>query len=81
MSNFIKAKGQSTIVNLDKVASIFPSPNKKSPYAHKKTLHKIYFIFESMNNEETLEEVWEFGNKDEYDKVMSFLEGMALEVL
>lgn len=81
MSNFIKAKGQGTIVNLDKVTSIFPSPNKKSPYAHNKIYHKIYFHFDSITEGEVLEAEWKFENKDEYDRVMSFLEGIALEVL
>jgi len=81
MSNFIKAKGQSTIVNLNKVTSIFPTPNIKSPYADKEIYHKIYFHFDSMTEGEILEAEWKFENKDEYDKVMSFLEGMALEAL
>ena len=78
MSNFIKAKGQNEIVNLDKVFSILPKANVKSHGNNSKTYHKIYFSF---SNEEGYV-VWKFENKDEYDKVMSFLEGgMTLEIL
>ena len=82
MSNFIKAKGQKEIVNLDKVTYIYPAPDIRSDFGDNKIYHKIYFHFDSMNEEETLEVIWSFENKDEYDKVMSFLEGgMSLEIL
>ncbi len=52
MSDFIKAKGQSEIVNLSKVTHINFLPDTKDPFKNNENYHMIRFYFNSMSLDE-----------------------------
>ncbi len=71
MSNFVKNKHNDTIINLDNVTSFTPSFTDNSKVEFK---YKIYFTFDSMNDDETLNEVWAFKDESDFASVLSKLE-------
>ena len=81
MSDFIKAKGQSEIVNLSKVTYINFLPDTKDSFKNNESCHMIRFYFNSMSEEDVLYAEWSFQDKNDYDKVVSFLEGHIVEEL
>ena len=68
--NLIKCNENSTLVNIDNVASIYPNI---SPDTNKRP-HKIYFTHAAMNSHENMETVWEFYCIDRFYSVLSALE-------
>jgi len=65
---FIKNKHNKAIINLDKVAYIYPTKSKTGGK------HVICFVFDSMNEDEVNEMSWGFDKEGDFDFAIGRLE-------
>lgn len=63
MASFIRVSWERSVVNLEKVSHIIFSSDKK----------KIYFVFDSMNDSEVNEVVWDFDCEVNFEKVKQYI--------
>ncbi|MEE8599411.1 MAG: hypothetical protein V3S69_07925 [Dehalococcoidales bacterium] len=65
--SFIKTSGNKEIVNLDNVTYIYPSGGKNGG------VHRIYFVYNSMNESEVLETIWCFEDINDFNRILGKL--------
>jgi len=63
----IRNSKNNSIVNLGRVTAIYPSINEGNK------IFNLYFVFDSMNDEQMNEVKWEFRSKDEIDIILEQL--------